>query len=655
MSLEQHDLETFRKFRVPQELLERAGVRRISHAEARRMGLGADGDLRGVFFPYKFNGQDINGRVRRDNPNVNDKGKPENKYVGFPKETHQRCLYYPPDYQETLADPTAPVFLVEAEKSVLAVTALLKRNNYKGTAIGLGGCWGWRNRDEAGVSLPIQDFDRIQWEGRPVVIILDTNVRTNPEVQKAEQALVGELRKRGADVQVVHLPAEEGVNGPDDYIAQHLDADFLKMLPKPAELEIRRLARLSVLELSREKKLAAAKLDLTVGELMRAIREEQQRQKRDVYEPAKLEANLATAVAIFKKEKLNVWYDEFNDRVMVGEKKLRDIDEINTMERLQREYGLTFISRETVAQAIRHHANQKRRNTAQEWLNKLEWDGVERLDTFFVDYFGAEDNEYTRGAGKNFWIGLIARIMKPGCQVDTMVVLEGPQGQKKSSALMAIGGDWFAEQKHGVSDKDFYITIRGKALVEISELEAFSNEAITKVKQAITCRVDSIRDPYDRHSEDRPRQCVLVGTTNKKDWNHDETGARRFWPIECNGEIDVASITKFREQFFAEAVARYRAGESWWEMPAELTKKEQDARFEDDLWRDDILKTANELYKIKTIKEIRIQDIISGDPFNVPIERQDQKMLKRVAKILRKAGWDKIHTERGKVWIPPEL
>src|SRR5207302_6188158 len=131
--------------------------------------------------------------------------------------------------------------------------------------------------------------------------------------------------------------------------------------------------------------------------------------------------------------------------------------------------------------------------------------------------------------------------------VDNMLVLDGTQGIGKSSALRAIAGEWFAEQHESATSKDFYQVLQGKMLVEISEMDSFSRAEVTKVKQVVTCTNDRFRESYGRRAEDHPRQCIFVGTSNK--WTHDdETGARRFWPIDCRGTVDVAAIAAVRPQ-----------------------------------------------------------------------------------------------------------
>jgi predicted P-loop ATPase len=319
---------------------------------------------------------------------------------------------------------------------------------------------------------------------------------------------------------------------------------------------------------------------------------------------------------------------------------------------------------ETVRGAVELIARQRRRNPLQEYLNTLpKWDGVQRLEQFFHRYFGvAEDTAYTQAAGKNFLISMVARAYRPGCQVDHLPVLEGPQGNKKTSALRAIGGEWFTEMQESIDSKDFLQNLQGRWLVEISEMDSFNRGQITKVKSIITCTVDRFRPSYGRRAADHPRQCVMAGTTNKSDWNRDETGARRFWPIRCDGDIDLDSLKRDRDQLFAEAVYRYRAGESWWEMPKDETLQEQKKRLNVPAYTDQIQRwLENHPYieggetrwtprnpPLTEVTTARImEECLKLEPVQFKTEEQ------RVAAVLKYLNWERkrVRKDGDRPWI----
>jgi Virulence-associated protein E-like domain/NrS-1 polymerase HBD domain len=285
------------------------------------------------------------------------------------------------------------------------------------------------------------------------------------------------------------------------------------------------------------------------------------------------------------------WYDEFLQRGLTGNpaREWTDRDDLEMAVKIQGMYGFHKAGVETIRQAIATAMMRRCKNCVKGWLDSLKWDETPRIDCFFPTYFRAEDTEYTRAVSKNFWLSMVARVYRPGCQVDNMVVLEGPQGIGKSRALRIIGGDWFTEQHESATGRAFFEVLQGKLLVEISEMDSFSRAEVTRVKQVVTSPNDRFRAAYGRRAEDHPRQSIFVGTTNRDDWNRDETGARRFWPIKCQGSVDVDGIIADRPQLFAEAVVRFKVGETWWNTPAEETLAEQAARYAEPVWVQPIL------------------------------------------------------------------
>lgn len=351
-----------------------------------------------------------------------------------------------------------------------------------------------------------------------------------------------------------------------------------------------------------------------------------------------------------------IWLDEFLDRICTIwrsdiVREWSDVDDINLQVYLQETLGLPKLGKQSVVDAVIAVANMDRRNEALAYLQGLEWDGTQRLSQFFQDCFGADDSEYTRCVGMNFWTSLVARIARPGCKVDTMIVLEGPQGAGKSKALSIIGGNWFAEAHESPTTKDFYLNLAGKLVVEIGEMDSFSRAEVTKVKQVITCQTDRYRAPYERRSADHPRRCVFAGTTNRDDWNRDETGARRFWPIFCT-DIRHDIIEFNRDQLFAEAYQRLLSGADWWTMPLEATRDQQEAR-----------RDADELESVLFDWLLGRTSCTVGEVMNevlkLPIDRQEKAVQMRIGRVLRALGWvrPKAPVHRGgkqlRVWLRP--
>lgn len=370
-------------------------------------------------------------------------------------------------------------------------------------------------------------------------------------------------------------------------------------------------------------------------------------------------ANLNNAVAILEHDSAMsgmVWFDTFLQRILTrgdGDtvRPWTEADDINLTLDFQRRHGIVRMSREIVSQAVTAIAMRKLRHCLLEWLSPLEWDGIPRVESFFEDHFGAPGTEYTRAVSRIFWLSMVARVFEPGCKVDTTVVLEGEQGRGKSQAVEIIGGAWYMEQKEDVEGKDFFQVLKGKWVVEISEMDSFSRAEMGRVKQAISCRVDTYRGTYARDPEDHPRQCVFVITTNNYSWNRDESGARRFLPIRCVGDVDIAQVRARRSALFAEAVSLYNAAKGcqecqkhpagrctchdWWTTPAEATRLEQQERYDADPWLGEI----QDYVALKT--EVSVTEILM-EALKIERGRLTRSDQMRVAGCLRFAGWRNV-------------
>jgi predicted P-loop ATPase len=350
----------------------------------------------------------------------------------------------------------------------------------------------------------------------------------------------------------------------------------------------------------------------------------------------------------------HIWRDDFHRRIFSDIKngipqEWNESDDIHLMTHLQVN-GFPMLRLEMVRNAINEYANLNVRNEPKDWLNSLEWDGVPRIADFFMDCMGserAEDNSYLFAVGANFWISLAARIYQPGCRVYHMIVLEGKQGIGKSTALSVIGGPWYAEATESVNQKDFFLTIAGKLIIEISELDSFNRAEVTRIKAVISSSSDRFRSPYERRSMDHPRSCIFVGTTNEDTYLRDATGARRFWPVRC-GKVDLEKIRTTREQLFAEAAAEYRAGHAWHVVPQDQAAQAQELRREEDIF-EDLLRD-----KLLFDTPVRILDVCNL--IGVPSERLDRRLQLRIANALRQIGYVKgvsrASGKLSKVWLP---
>ncbi len=243
-----------------------------------------------------------------------------------------------------------------------------------------------------------------------------------------------------------------------------------------------------------------------------------------------------------------------------------------------REYfaGATAVGRE-----IAFVARQATYDPLAEYLNELAWDGVSRAENFLTSYFTADDSKYTKTISKRWLVALVARALRPGTEVQSVLILEGAQGVGKTRALRALAGDYYLGTAVHIGEKDFLQLISSAWLVELGELASLRRAETDRIKQFVDQRADKFRAPYGRVAEEWPRRCVFVGTTNESDYLRDRTGNRRYWPIRV-GRVDVEAVARDRDQILAEAVALFVAGERWWledeEVP--MAAAEADDRLE---------------------------------------------------------------------------
>ncbi|EJL53929.1 putative P-loop ATPase [Rhizobium sp. CF122] len=265
---------------------------------------------------------------------------------------------------------------------------------------------------------------------------------------------------------------------------------------------------------------------------------------------------------------------------------LTDADVLSVQEWLQTQ-ALPTIGRGVVADAIDLVSRENSFDPICDYLDSVFWDGTPRIENWLHFYLGAEESEYTRAIGKMFLVAMIARAYEPGCQADHLLVLEGAQGTRKSTACRILGGEWFSDSLPDIrNSKAVSQHLRGLWLIELSELSALTRTESEALKAFISRTTERYRPPYGRNEVHEPRRCILIGTTNKDGYLRDETGGRRFWPVRT-GRIDSEALAADRDQLFAEAVHFYQQSGCWWpdqEFEAAHSKPEQEGRYEQDAW-----------------------------------------------------------------------
>jgi predicted P-loop ATPase len=293
-----------------------------------------------------------------------------------------------------------------------------------------------------------------------------------------------------------------------------------------------------------------------------------------------------------------------------------------------------------VIQTVAEHSSFDRLT---EYLTGLEWDRKPRIAKWLTYYMGVDPDGYSETVGMRWLISSVARGLKPGCKVDTMPILEGPQGAMKSTALRVLyGSEFFTDGLSDIGSKDAKMEMQGVWGLEVAEMHKFSAAEVNEVKKFLTQQIDRFRPPYGRSVIDAPRRVVLNGTINPEGnaYLRDPTGARRFWPITV-GRIDIDAMAADRDQLWAEAVHLFNQKTPWWvqENELEAVEAEQAKRTDVDVWVDLIVPM------LKGQKSLAQVDIFAG--LGIPKKDADWRHATRVGRIMKKLGWNVGRDRRG--------
>lgn len=243
---------------------------------------------------------------------------------------------------------------------------------------------------------------------------------------------------------------------------------------------------------------------------------------------------------------------------------LRDVDYSGVRNYIECVYGI--VSSQKVDDALALEFEKKKFHPIREYIYAQKWDGIPRVNTLLIDYFGAEDNAYTRAAIRKTLVAAVARVFEPGIKFDTALILVGEQGTYKSTFVKKLGMEWFSDTFTTVQGKESFEQIQGAWLIEMAELSGLKKAEVESIKHYISKREDMFRPAYGRTVEIYKRQCVFFGTTNNKDFLRDPTGNRRFMPIDVRPEYATKSVNDDLtqdevNQIWAEAYQLYLAKE----------------------------------------------------------------------------------------------
>lgn len=340
----------------------------------------------------------------------------------------------------------------------------------------------------------------------------------------------------------------------------------------------------------------------------------------------------------------------------------------NCLDAWIRRYWGMELKTEAIRQAVYMVGRRDSVNPLVEWLDSLKWDGVKRIESWTSIYLGSEDREYERIVGKKWLLSAVARAYKPGCKADHVLILEGPQGYGKSTALATLAGrDWFSDTPLEIGSKDSYVALRGRWVIELAELAGMSKTESDRLKAFFSSPTDSYRPPYGRELVSVPRTCVFAGTVNPAEYLHDDTGNRRYWPVKV-GIIDVEGLAADRDQIWAEAVHVFKDWAMrgaplseclWWPSLQDraILEPEQESRVLDDIWHEQIAQWLQSEQARKLLE--RYGHITTGmiieQGLRLKVSDSGRPEQTRVGVVMRKLKWKKNRAGRDRIYVftPP--
>jgi len=284
-------------------------------------------------------------------------------------------------------------------------------------------------------------------------------------------------------------------------------------------------------------------------------------------------------------------YNEFTSRVVKKcSDEWSDYDTTVYQHYLGEKYDVDF-GVDKMDRAIDFAARKNSFHPIKDLIGGVEWDGVERLDTLFIDYWKTEDNIYYREIAKNFLIAGCRRIQrKLGYKFDYAPVIEGPQGLGKTTFIIELAFGEYYSTLDSIEPARAVECLSGSLVAEISELSVMNASDLEAQKKFMSDTFTRVRLAYDRRPERYFKQCVFVGTTNKSEYLKDPTGNRRWWPVipglKAGQFWDYEKLKSERLQIWAEAWSRAEGDEETELTSAarEIAVSLQDAARESDDW-----------------------------------------------------------------------
>jgi putative DNA primase/helicase len=390
---------------------------------------------------------------------------------------------------------------------------------------------------------------------------------------------------------------------------------------------------------------------------------------------SKLTQSFASLCAIVRERSDALWgdkrlrFDLMRDQVVLGDADLTDTGLTSLREIIERKFTDSKTERplrfglEDIHQAVRMVAEESAFHPVEEYLRELEWDGVARLEMVAQSIL-LNGDPLVGQLVRKWFVSAAARALRPGCKVDTVLVLVGTQGGGKSTFFRALmpQESWFSDSDMGIGTRDAYQALHSRWIFEWSELESMRKADESAVKAFVSSQADTYRPPYGRMPIHRKRRSVIVGTTNRDQFLRDDTGDRRFWVVPTpTGKADrqrvEEAVSAQRDQLWAEAAYRLEGlGETWWldEVDEEAREQANERHRERDVWADAVESWLASSAGVALSGRVTTAQVLA-DAVGKPVGQSTRADEMRVAAVLRAAGFEqqrrRLAGERVRYWV----
>lgn len=560
--------------------------------------------------------------------------KKASKYLSRSKEEYDAMLPWKPDdrfYWDNLDDVKIDAinaikinnkpFIIITEGLIKAIFLMMfgyPAIALKGVEMGLtSSCKGKVSREL------VPEIERLVKAGFGFILAFDADIAYKIGVQRALYKLGKKLKQREAEVLMASWDEKDG-KGVDDLIHRHGIEAFREVLENLIKFD----DWASDFKNAEQESKAEPK-----SKLMRlATRIEEQWGKR-------IKFNAKKKIVELDGEELNMEYAQLH---------------------IARHFDVD-VGKNTAIDLIMNLAEERQYDPFKVYLDSLPvlpQDPWAIVGNLAEKYFGNTDPLAQMMMARTL-IAAVARTYQPGCKHDTVCILQGAQGCKKSTFWSELAGaEHFTDDLSGTA-KDEIMKLSRYLIIEIGEFEtAYKKKDVAGLKKFLSRSTDSIRIPYAKGNREYPRPSIFVGSTNKNEFLYDPTGERRYWVIKVfkdrRNQIDIDLLKSERDLIWSAAKSLYKSGEQWWltDSEAELLGNSNKDYSASDAWEEPIM----EYLRNKEVTSVRF---ILDECLKVDTAHQDRKAQMRVAEILMRLGWEKggkriIKSKRVNSWVLPK-